>query len=208
MINETYNFKFEVLLTVFFCVENENISLGGNWNDDYINYIEIYLVLCNDEIYYNPSNERCSKITEIINSINTSLSFDFYYPLVQFQTKNYKRPIEIIYRNNIYKLSTYKYKIEKLYCQKHILSDDKSIIKANSTNSSCWGISSLSGDDYYLTKNFGLISKDTLKLSKIFTMEIYMDDGLVYYNKSYKNIILIISNIFPIFRFVLFFIKK
>ena len=212
MVNETHNFKIEVPLNELFCIENENISFGGNWNDDYINYIEINLVLCNDEIYYNPSDERCQKITEFINSINTSLSFDFYYPLIQFQPTNYKRPIEIIYRNYIYKLSTYNYKIEKLFLQEHILSDDKSIIKTNSKNSSCWGISSLYGDDYYLTKEFDPISKDSLKLNKIYTMEIYMDDGLVYYNRSYKKIILIISNVFPIFRFVfrfvLYFIKK
>ena len=208
MINETHNFKIEAPLNELFCIENENISFGGNWNDDYINYIEINLVLCNDEIYYNPSDERCQKITEFINSINTSLSIDFYYPLIRFQPTNYKRPIEIIYRNYIYKLSAYNYKIEKLYLQEHILSDDKSFIKTNSKNSSCWGISSLYGDDYYLSKEFDPISKDRLKLNKIYTMEIYMDDGLVYYKRSYKKIILIISNVFPIFRFVLYFIKK
>ena len=208
MINETKNFKIEVPLNELFCIENENISFGGNWNDEYINYIEINLLLCNDEIYYNPSDERCQKITEFINNINTSLSFDFYYPLVQFQPTNLERPIEIIYRNYIYKLSAYNYKIEKLYLQEHTLSDDKSIIKSNIKNSSCWGISSQYGDDYYLTKEFDPISKDRLKLNKIYTMEIYMDEGLVYYKRSYKKIILIISNVFPIFRFVLYFIKK
>ena len=208
MINETHNFKIEVPLNELFCIENNNISFGGNWNNDYINYIEINLILCNETIYYNSSDERCRKIAEFINNINTSLSFDFYYPLVQFQPANYERPIEIIYRNYIYKLSTYNYKIEKIYLQEHILSDDKNIIKTNYKNSSCWGISSLYGDDYYLTKEFDPISKDTIKLNKIYTMEIYMDDGLVYYKRSYKKIILIISNVFPVFRFVLYFIKK
>ena len=208
MINETHNFKIEVPLNELFCIEKDNISFGGNWNDAYINYIEINLVLCKDAIYYNSTDERCKNITEFINNINSSLSFDFYYPMVQFQPTNYKRPLDIIYRNYIYKLSTYSYKIEKIYIQEHILSDDKGLINTNYKNSSCWGISSLYGDDYFLTSQIDPILKGKAKSNKIFTMEIYMDDGLVYYKRSYKKIILIISNVFPIFRFVLYFLKK
>jgi hypothetical protein len=35
-----------------------------------------------------------------------------------------------------------------------------------------------------------------------------MDDGSVYYTRSFRKIFLIISNAFPIFRFILFFLKK
>ena len=35
-----------------------------------------------------------------------------------------------------------------------------------------------------------------------------MDNGFVYYTRSYKKIFLIISNVFPIFRLLLYFMKK
>ena len=206
MANFSKNYKIEAPLDELFCIEKDNLSFGGNWNDKFINYLEINLYLCKDEIYFNSSDQRCREISEFIKNINTSLLFDFYYPIVQFQPTNFKRPMEIIYKNYIYKLSTYSYKIEKLYIHEHILSDDKSFINTNYKNISYWGISSLYGDDYFLTSQIDPI--DISKSSKIFTMEIYMDNGLVYYTRTYKKLILIISNVFPIFRFVLYFIKN
>ena len=35
-----------------------------------------------------------------------------------------------------------------------------------------------------------------------------MEDRLIYYTRTFKKIFLIISNVFPIFRFILYFIKK
>ena len=197
MINETNNFKIEVPLNELFCIEKDNISFGGNWNDQFINYLQINLFLCKD---------GCERIAEFLKKLNTSLLFDFYYPIVQFQPTNYKRPIEIIYRNYYYKLNSFSYKITKLYIQEHILSDDKNLLKRSYKNSSCWGLSSINGDDYFLTNEIDPVSGG--KTNKIFTMDIYMDNGLVYYTRTYKKIILIISDIFPIFRFVLYFIKK
>ena len=69
--------------------------------------------------------------------INSSLLFDFYFPIVQFQGKNLETPIQIIYKNYYYRLSSYSYKIEKLYLREHILSDDKHMIRTYYKNSSC-----------------------------------------------------------------------
>jgi hypothetical protein len=172
MVDKPFNYRIDIPLNQLFCIDIENLSFGGNWNDKFINYLEINLYLCKDEIYFNSSDQRCQEISEFIKNINTSLSFDFYYPIVQFQPTNFKRPMEIIYKNYIYKLSTYSYKIEKLYIHEHILSDDKSFINTNYKNISYWGISSLYGDDYFLTSQIDPI--DISKSSKIFTMEIYM----------------------------------
>ena len=206
MGNFSNNYKIETPLNELFCIEKDNLSFGGNWNDKIINYLEINVYLCKDEVYFNSSDERCGEITEFIKNINTSLSFDFYYPVVQFQPTNFKRPIEIIYKNYIYKLSTYSHKIEKLYIQEHILSDDINLINTRYKNISCWGISSLYGDSYFLSNEIDPIIKRGS--SKIFTIEIFMDNGLVYYTRSYNKIILIISNVFPLFRILLYFMKN
>ena len=206
MANKQNNYKINVPLNELYCIEQDNVLFGGSWNNNFINYIEINLYLCESDIYFNSSDTKCSKIDNFLKFINSSLIFDFYYPVVQFQPTNYRTPMAIIYKNYFYRLSTYSHKIEKIYIQEHILSDDKNILKSNFKNSSCWGISSIYGDDYYLPDKYDPIAKSNSNI--IFSLNIYMDSGLIYYTRSYKKIILIISNVFPLFRFVLYFIKK
>ena len=116
-------------------------------------------------------------------------------------------PIQIIYKNYYYRLSSYTYKIEKLYIRENILSDDKNLIKSNYKNSSFWGMSNIYSDDYFLYTPLDIIC-DNSNTSRIYALNIYMDDGLVYYTRTYNKIFLLFSNIFPMFRFLLFFIKK
>ena len=206
MANKPGNFKIEVPLNELFCIEQDDLSFGGNWNKDFINFIEINLYLCKDGINFNSSDPRCSQIEGYLKNNNTSLSFDFYYPIVQFQPKNLKTPMSIIYKNYFYRLSSSSFKIGKLYLHEHILSDNKDMIKNHYTNSSFWGINSFYGDDYYLsTENF---QKERDNTSRIYSLNIYMDNGYIFYTRTYKKIILIISDVFPILRFILYIIKK
>jgi len=90
--------------------------------------------------------------------------------------------------------------------QEHILSDDKNILFRNYKNNSFWGISNLNGDDYFVPYNLDPPVKN--KTSKIYALNIYMDTGIVFYTREYKKILLILSDVFPILRFILFFIKN
>ena len=200
-------YKISVPLNQLFCIEKDNILFGGNWNHHFLNYIEINLYLCEDGVAFNSSDPRCSKIDKYLNNLNSSLLFDFHFPTVQFQPTNLNTPIQIIYKNYYYRLSSYNYKIEKLYIRENILSDDKNMIKSKFKNNSCWGMSMLYSDDYYLPIEYDAIS-DNSNSSRIYSLNIYMDDGLVFYTRTYKKIFLIISNVFPIFRFLLYFIKR
>jgi hypothetical protein len=206
MGNKPDNYKIEVPLNELFCIDKDDIPFGGNWNGDYIYYLGINLYLCEEGIYFNSSDLRCAKAYNLFNSINSSLSFDFYYPIVQFQPTNYQIPLSIIYKNYFYELSAYSYKLEKIYIQEHVLSDDKHVIRNNYQNTTCWGISSLYGDDYYIPIEEDPMIKN--KINQIYTMEIYMDDGLIYYTRSYNKIFTILSKVFPIFNFCLILIKK
>ena len=206
MANKPNNYKIDVPLNELFCIDQDDITFGGNWNGKFINFIEMNLYLCEEEIYFNLSDPRCAKAKTLFNNINSSISFDFYYPVVQFQPSNFQIPISIIYKNYFYRLSAYSHKLEKIYIQEHLLSDDINIITSNYKNTSCWGVSSLYGDDYYSTGEDDPIIRDSI--SQIFTMDIYMDFGLIYYTRTYNKIFVIISNIFPIFRLVLYFFKE
>ena len=207
MAERPNHYKISVPLNQLFCIERDDILFGGNWNHEFLNYIEINLFLCEEGVAYNSSDPRCSKLDNYLQNLNSSLLFDFHFPMVQFQPTNLKTPIQIIYKNYYYRLSSYSYKIEKLYIKENILSDDKNMIKSRFKNSSCWGMSTLYSDDYFLPNNYDAIS-DNSNTSRIYALNIYMDDGLVYYTRTYKKIFLIISNVFPIIRLILYFIKK
>ena len=207
MVNRPDSYKIDVPLNQLFCIEKDNLLFGGNWNHDFLNYIEINLYLCEEGVAFNSSDARCSKIHNYLKTINSSLLFDFHFPTVQFQPTNLKNPIQIIYKNYYYRLSSYSYKIEKLYIREHILSDDTSIFKSNYKNSSCWGMSTLYSDDYFLPSEIDPIC-DNSNTSRIYALNIYMDDGLVYYTRTFKKLYLILSEFFPIFKLLLYFIKK
>ena len=200
------NYKIDIPLNELFCIEQNDIPFGWDPNEKYINYLEINLVLCEDGIYYNSSDSKCEKISNLLNSINTSLSFNFYYPVVEFQPNNFENPISVIYRNFYYKLSAYSHKLAKLYIKEHILSDDKNILINNYKNNSCWGISSIYGDNYYLSRSLDIMNKNNT--SNVYTMEIFMDYGFAFYTRTYNKLLVILSKVFPIFNFVLLFIKK
>ena len=206
MINKSKNYIIDIPLNELFCIDENDIKFGGSWNGNLLNYIEINLHLCQDGINFNSSDPRCTKINELLKYKNTSWLFEFYYPVVQFQPTNLETPLEVIYKSYFYRLSSNTHKVERLYLQEHILSDDRSLITKKYRNSSCWGMSNFYGDDYYLSDNVDPIVKSTS--SRIYSLDIYMDNGLVYYTREYKKLFMIFSNVFPLFRLVLYFIKK
>ena len=206
MINKSNNYKIDVPLNELFCIDENDIKFGGSWNGNILNYIEINLYLCENGINYNSSNPRCTKIDDLLEYKNTSWLFEFYYPVVQFQPTNLETPLEVIYRSYFYRLSSKTNKVERLYLQEHILSDDRSLITKKYKNISCWGMSTFYGDDYFFSENIDPIVKASS--SRIYSLDIYMDIGFVYYTREYKKLFMIFSNVFPLFRLVLYFIKK
>ena len=204
MANKTQNYKIDIKLNQLFCIDKDDIPFGGSWNDPFINYIEINLYLCIDGVDLNTSDPRCSKMEALLN--NTTYLFEIFYPVVQFQPTNFESPMAIIYRSYFYRLSKYGYKVERLYLQEHILSDDRSNIITKYKNSSFWGASILYGDDYFLPNKF--VSLNINNSSRIYSLNIYMDNGYIYYTRTYKKIFLIIANVFPLFKVALYILCK
>ena len=125
--NNTQYYNIDIPLNELFYIDQDNLTFGGDWNLNFTNYLEIGLYLCNG-FPFNESDPKCSGLIKLMNSINSSLSFDLYYPVVQFQLMNYKNPVSIIYKNYYYRLSSYIYNLGKLFIQEHILSDDINLI--------------------------------------------------------------------------------
>ena len=117
MVNKSKNYIIDIPLNELFCIEEDDISFGGSWNGDILNYIEINLHLCEDGINFNASDPRCTKMNDLLKFRNTSWLFEFYYPVVQFQPRNLENPLVVIYRSYFYRLNTYTNKVERIYLQ-------------------------------------------------------------------------------------------
>ena len=83
------------------------------------------------------------------------------------------------------------------------MSDNNHLIINKNINSSNWGMSTLYGDNYFSPKDIDINNKP----SCIYSLNIYMDYGIIYYTREFKKIFLIISNVFPLFRFILYIFK-
>ena len=201
MINITDQYEIDTPLNELFCIEQNDIPFGGSWLSDKLFYLEVNLFLCENGIRYNASDSRCTPLQDIVKFTNTTWLFEFFYPNVQFQPTDHDIPMRVIYKNYYYRLSSYTYKLERLYIQENILHDDTSLITTKSKNNSCWGVSTIYGDTYFWQEEQDPLVKSNS--SVLFSLDIYMDHGYIYYTRSYKKIFDIISNVFPIVNFLL-----
>ena len=206
MVNITNLYKIDTPLNELFCIEQDNIPFGGSWLGDNLYYLEINLFLCEGGIEFNSTDERCTPLHDLVKFTNTTWLFEFYYPVVQFQPTNHEIPLMVIYKNYYYRLSSHTYKVERLYVQENILSDDKSLFSTSYSNTSCWGISTIYGDTYYWTEEHDPLVKSNS--SCLFSLDIYMDQGHIYYTRSFKKIFEIISNVFPVLNILLIFFRN
>jgi len=207
MANKTDEYKIDIPLDELFCIEDDDIPWGGSWYGDILYFIEVNLFLCKEGINFNASDPRCTKMTDLLQHRNTSWLFEFYFPVVQFQPTNIEVPMAVIYRSYYYRLSSYANKVERIYVQENILSDDKSLINTNSKNSSYWGvINNIYGDSYFMPDGVDPLVKSTS--SRLYSLVIYMDQGYIYYTRSYKKVFSILSDIFPILNFLLLIFKR
>ena len=128
-----------------------------------------------------------------------------YYPVVQYQPMNKTTPIFVKYYNYFYHLSRYSNKIDRLYLQQHILNDDRGWFSKNIKSYSHWGCTSLNGDSYTTGDKKDLMNEGST--SRLYSFNIYLKSEVIYYDRSYKKIYLIIADGLPIINVVLIFFK-
>ena len=105
MNNNTDLFIIDTPLDQLYCIDMDDLNIGGNWNYDFINYVEFDLYICKNGEDYDENNINCT-------SYPTSLEFDIYYPLVHYQPMNKTNPIFIKYYSYFYLMSKYSNKID------------------------------------------------------------------------------------------------
>ena len=202
MVNRSDIYQIDTNLDDLYCINMEDLYIGGRWQSNFINYVEFDLFLCEDGINYNESDPRCTKYDTLINSmINNSYEMEIYYPLVNYQPTNKTFPIFVKYKNYFYHFSRFSNKIDRLYLQKYIFSDDVGWFTKELKNSSFWGQSSLSGDSYTTTDKRDLMNEGSS--SRLYSFNIYLNSDIICYNRSYKKVMIIIAESLPIMNVII-----
>ena len=213
LCNETsmpnYNniYQITIPLNEIYCIEMEDLDMGGSWITEFINYIQFDIYYCQDGINYDEKNPNCSSFEKIINYMgeNNSLEIDIYYPIVQFQPTNKTFPVIVIYRQYFYHLSRYMNKIDRLFLQEHVLTDDSGWVLKKENNNSFWGLNSISGD-YYFTGNENDLMNEGSN-SRAYSINLYLEPGIIHYKRYYKKLYTIFTDFFPII-YIIFVIMK
>ena len=198
MANNSDSYLIDIELDQLYCIDMDDLDMGGSWDTDFINYVEFDLYSCKDGIDYDENNSNCSTYEDIIDAAKGDNSFEFeiYYPVVHYQPMDKKNPIFVQYANYFYHLSRFSNKIDRIYLQKHVLKDDNGWIIKKEKTFSHWGYISLNGDSYATGNKRDLMNEGSS--SRFYSFNIYIKYDTVYYNRSYKKLYLIIADGLPI----------
>ena len=207
MVNQTNEYFISIPLNELYCIDMEELEMGGSWTTEFIHYIEFDLYYCEDGINYNESNSKCTSFNKIKNFLgdNNSLEISVHYPIVQFQPNNKTNPIIIIYKQYFYHISKYVNKIDRMFLQENVLSDDSGWFLKKEENHSYWGLNSINGDTYLSGVEKDLMNEGSS--SRVYSFNLYLEPGIIHYTRYYKKLYNIFSDFFPI-AYIIFIIMK
>ena len=187
----------DIAIDTLYCIDMEDLKVGGSWNSDFLNFIRFDLYMCQDGIDYDVTNYKCTNYDTLQNVYGKgdSVFFELLYPVVQFQPTNLNIPILIVYKTLYYIFNKFSNKLDRMYLQEHVFEDEQSWIFHSPTNMSYWGVNLINGESYIIGQKDVLRHSST---SKLYTLNIYFELGIVYYTRKYKKLYEILGEIFPI----------
>ena len=197
MANYTDSYTLDIALDKVYCIDMDDLDMGGNFESDFVFYLQFDLYACKNGISYDKNNPNCSSYEKIIEAAGEDNSFelDLYYPVVHYQPLVKENPLFVKYSNYFFHLSRFTNKIDRLFLQKYQLTDDIGWILKNEKTINHWGVVSLAGDSYATGDKKDLMNEGST--SRLYSFNIYVNSDIVNYNRNYKNIFLIISDGFP-----------
>ena len=207
MIYESNVYQISIPLNELYCIDMEDLDMGGSWINEFIYYIKFELYYCENGINYDETNDKCTSFNRIKNFIgkNNSLEIEIYYPVVHFQSTNKTFPVIVMYRNYFYHISKYANKINRIFLQENVLTDDYGWIIKKENNNSYWGLTSFNGDTYINGNENDLVNEGSN--SRAYSFNIYLEPGIIHYKRYYKKIYNIFSEFYP-FAYIIFLVMK
>ena len=194
-------YLLDIAIEDLYCIDMEDLDMGGSFNAEFMNYIRFDLYLCKDGIDYNESNLNCTSYNKIedLHGKDNNWFFELLYPVVQFQPTEQKIPVLILYKTHYYIFSRYSNKLDRIYLQEYILEDEQGWLFNNPHNVSYWGTDTIGGENY-VTGEKDILRKGSN--SRLYSLKIYLNLGIIYYTRKYKKLYEMFSEIFPLIRSV------
>jgi hypothetical protein len=207
LAKESNIYQINVPLNELYCINMDDLEMGGSWITDYINYISFDLNYCENGINYDENNIKCSSFNKIHNFIgkNNAIEIDVFYPIVQFQPTNKTYPAIVIYRQHFYHLSKYVYKVDRFFLQENVLTDDSGWFIKKEYNNSFWGLNTISDDTYFNGNENDLMNEGFT--SRAYSFHIYLEPDIILYKRKYKKLYIIFSDFFPV-AYIIFIVMK
>ena len=214
LCNETSMKKYskEYILNVplneIYCIDMEDLEIGGSRITDFLNFVEFGLYFCKNGIDYNETNLNCTLYEKLMNLTGegNSLKIEFYFPEIQFQPTNLTNPIIIKYSQFYYHLSRFLNRVDRIYLQENIFNDDNGLIISKNKNYSYWGIGKKIEETHF-TINIKDLNNE-ISTSRAYSIKLYLYNQVVYYKRHYKKINAIFSENFPITFLIFITVKK
>ena len=189
-------------LDKLYCIDMEDLEMGGSWNSKFINYLRLDLDLCKDGENYNNNNTNCTHPDNLVSLYgkNNNWFIELLYPSVQFQPNDKNRPIFVLYNSYYYGLNINSNKVDRIYFQEHIFEDEQGwIFNYPIKNVTYWGVNSIKSD-FYTDGERDIFRYGST--SRLYSLKLYIDYGTVYYTRKYKKIYEIISEILPFMKII------
>ena len=202
MSNNTNFYKIDIRLDQLYCIDMEDIDIGGNWDTNFLDFVTFDIYTCKNGIDYDDKNGNCTTYEKILKASgeNDCFEFEMYYPVVQYQPLDKDNPIFVRYINYFYHFSRFSNKIDRIYLQQYILDDDIGFLFKNERTFSYWGSASLSGDSYSTGDIRDLMNEGST--SRLYSFNIYLKFDVIYYTRNYKKVTLILAEGMPIINAV------
>ena len=198
MKNLGKEFLLDINLSELYCIDMEDLNMGGNRNINFLNYIRFDLYLCENGSDYNETSDKCTSFSDIEKKFgkDNSLFFELLYPMVQFQPTEEGTPLLILYQAYYYLFTKNSNKLDSIYLREYILEDEKGWIFNTAKKISYWGTYSLDGDNFVRSDDMDYVHKGST--SRLYSLKIYLNLGITYYTRKYKKLWEILSEVFPI----------
>ena len=190
-----------------YCIDMDDLVMGGDWFHDSVYYIEMDFYLCENGVNVGSKGNKCTDYNKLMEYIghDNAWHIEIYYPEIQFKPANKNNPMEIFYSVHFYNFNKLNTKVERLYLKEYTMIDDQGWIFENKKNYSLWGFDKLEYESYSISKDGDFITDFTS--SKIYSLIIYINKNSKVYTRQYTKLIDAIGNILSIINGIFTFFK-
>ena len=193
-----------------YCIDMEDLIMGGDWFHDFVYHIQMDFFLCEDGADIGTEGKKCTndtKLNEIIGG-NNAWHIEIYYPEIQFKPQDRTEPMQIFYNTHFYNFNKLNTKVERFYFKENIMLDDQGWIFENEKQTTFWGFEKMESDTYSRSSDGSDFIRD-FSSSKIYSLVVYVSRNTKIFTRKYTkildvigNIMSVINGIFIIFKFI------